>query len=1087
MNTENIALSPKLRRNLEEWDCPPEALRFLEKMWPLPQEKKGFFAQVPVGVKRWLLTVLSVVSGLCRDEPNGCVRGLIVTATRVETLEILGLFEALSKRTGLRAMGVWERQKKLAQQEALLSEGLVDVVVGTAARIHELEKRRVVRLGDVEILAVEDLSAFEHFRQREHIAAIDAAMPDFCRRLFFTTSAPGELSGGLGSIVRSLQPVFSPQEAAGGPESLFEAVEEEKRLEALTAKIGQGTSSLVLVETPQMADFMAEELRTRQIKALSLQKNAGSADGFLTYNVFWRGAVEVLVATTEKLREFDWFFVSHIICYRFHELRSCVFSEDFAPLKERCVTLISESEMPEFLAASASWGRIPAIGNDRDLAFARPYAVETPVPGEKPEAAGTGLPEEAPSLSVPEEEAGQASEPVSAEQKEPSGIQETLTLFGSGEIWDVSSEEGIPGACSASEPKSAGGGEEPALQAAEFPDEQAPAGSSGGGLEAEAETPDKTSKDAGVVPDEGELDEEDDDDEDLQALIDGRVDAWGEELCADEETDGDSQAPEAPYDPANDAEEAPRRRTLTIRAGYVPSEARPQTGEVVVISEPLSSSSLARRNAESRSATAVERMTHHMAAESRRGSRRLKASLPMDVPDGAGFRGRKRKDAEGRRPRKEHPSFHPLLPNLPYPESDAPEGLKKIYFACLIHAREVEKAKKHPRVSPQVQLLEKTIEKLERLRERAETQLQGARSRVTEMTAMQDVQRQRLVKSMRAGFERRKHQTEAGQAVLDEAASRELEPALFPAEAAGQGEGREASSEPAVRPHRYSMDDISGLGSDASEEEVNERISQLANERLSRTKFGRKVANVMESEKQLSEKVARMEEELSQKRSDLEKEQKKAFVDAKETKALRRIERMKRDYADAVPESLREAYGITDEVLEAHENWQRRRAEQKLSGQTTAAAKNRLPARGLPEDSGDDNFGNSIHYRASKKSSPKARRTAVPSPFETSYGTYAPDTYGALSLPQSMPGTDNSVYGTTFGSTLASPALPMQIAPHENRRTGSRGPAKKGAKNSARGVPGRPSAKKTGPRAEKQGAPRAPRGPRKPRREGNGS
>lgn len=243
------------------------------------------------------------------------IRALVLTPTRELAIQIQESFGSyglyLSLRSGVIFGGVSQMP-----QEQMLRRG-VDILVATPGRLNDLINQRLVDLGHVEILILDEADRMLDMGFIHDVKKIIAYVPDKRQTLLFSATMPAEIA----NLSRKL--LIDPIRVAITPEqptvekieqSLYLVDKENKRHLLLHLLSNPDiTSALVFTRTKHGADRVVKELLRGNIQAQAIHGNKSQNARQQALNNFKNKATRVLVATDIAARGIDINELSHVI------------------------------------------------------------------------------------------------------------------------------------------------------------------------------------------------------------------------------------------------------------------------------------------------------------------------------------------------------------------------------------------------------------------------------------------------------------------------------------------------------------------------------------------------------------------------------------------------------------------------------------------------------------------------------------------------------------------------------------------------------------------------------------------------------
>jgi ATP-dependent RNA helicase RhlE len=244
------------------------------------------------------------------------VRVLVLTPTRELCVQVSESFVSYGKHTGLRVAAVYGGVSQRRQEEALRRGA--DILVATPGRLLDLESQKILRLGKVEILVLDEADRMLDMGFLPDVRNIISMIPEGRQALLFSATIPGEIRRLAGTILRDpvrvmVTPPSSP--AAENVEHFVCYVEKPNKAELLRHLLSDDSArnALVFTRTKRGADRLAEQLVRSRIIAEAIHGDRSQGQRERALAKFKNGQTRVLVATDVAARGLDIAWLSHVI------------------------------------------------------------------------------------------------------------------------------------------------------------------------------------------------------------------------------------------------------------------------------------------------------------------------------------------------------------------------------------------------------------------------------------------------------------------------------------------------------------------------------------------------------------------------------------------------------------------------------------------------------------------------------------------------------------------------------------------------------------------------------------------------------
>ena len=282
---------------------------------PPALEGRDVLASAPTGTGKTAAFLLPVLQRMLSGRERRNARALILTPTRELAGQVEEQLRRLATRSGLRgaiivggvAMGPQVRQLRTG----------VDVIVATPGRLLDHLQQGNVRLGDVEVLVLDEADRMLDMGFLPAIRQVLAEVPEERQTLLFSATLPRPIVELARTLLRNparvdLQPTTSA--AAGIRQAAYPIAHEDKA--GLLLHLLQGDAvgnALVFTRTKHRANRLARTLEQRGVPCAAIHGNRTQAQRTQALQGFRTGRFRVLVATDVASRGIDVEKLSHVV------------------------------------------------------------------------------------------------------------------------------------------------------------------------------------------------------------------------------------------------------------------------------------------------------------------------------------------------------------------------------------------------------------------------------------------------------------------------------------------------------------------------------------------------------------------------------------------------------------------------------------------------------------------------------------------------------------------------------------------------------------------------------------------------------
>jgi ATP-dependent RNA helicase RhlE len=296
------------------------AARGIETPFPiqelvLPDALAGsdVLAKSPTGSGKTLAFGLALVE---RTTPGGAApSALVLVPTRELAAQVAEELRAPAKAAGLKIAAVYGGLP-LARQ-AREARG-AEILVATPGRLQDLSDRKLVSLGQIEILVLDEADRMLDMGFKPQVDAIVRRLPRERQTMFFSATLDGE----VGDLARTYTQdpcrfEIAPPSAEEGDlvvDHTFVAVTQDDKLDVLVEHLSDADGlALVFVRTKRGADRLATRLSQRDVPAAAMHGDMPQARRERTLERFRSGHVPTLVATELAARGLDMVEITNVI------------------------------------------------------------------------------------------------------------------------------------------------------------------------------------------------------------------------------------------------------------------------------------------------------------------------------------------------------------------------------------------------------------------------------------------------------------------------------------------------------------------------------------------------------------------------------------------------------------------------------------------------------------------------------------------------------------------------------------------------------------------------------------------------------
>jgi len=316
MNTfSELSLSSVLRSNLAKHSfvtpTPVQAQSI-----PPALDGRDIVATAQTGTGKTLAFVVPMLQILAQ-KPAGGIKALILSPTRELAIQINETFTKLAHGTGMKAAVVVGGLSESTQLRAI-NHG-AQVLIATPGRLCDFLQRRLVQLGGVQMLVLDEADRMLDMGFLPSIHLIMKSLPHARQTMFFSATIEKSVAHLIESHVKN--PVRVTIGAVTKPVDEVKLhvyqIEQDRKLSLLMHLLKEDASGsfLVFARTKHGTDKLADNLSRAGVKAARIHGNRSQSQRNQALNGFKAGQYRVLVATDVAARGIHVDGIAHVVNY----------------------------------------------------------------------------------------------------------------------------------------------------------------------------------------------------------------------------------------------------------------------------------------------------------------------------------------------------------------------------------------------------------------------------------------------------------------------------------------------------------------------------------------------------------------------------------------------------------------------------------------------------------------------------------------------------------------------------------------------------------------------------------------------------
>ncbi|HXI38822.1 MAG TPA: DEAD/DEAH box helicase [Bryobacteraceae bacterium] len=310
-----LSLSPILKSNLLKHSF-VEPTPVQAQAIPPALAGHDVVATAQTGTGKTLAFVLPMLESLLKNRPGTGVSAVVLSPTRELALQIGEAFALMAAGTGIRAAvvvgGMSEHQQLLAIRRG------AQVLIATPGRLCDFLERKLVNLGAVRILVLDEADRMLDMGFLPAIKRIIGSMPAERQTLFFSATIETSVAHLVQKYVRNpvRVTVGSTTKPAEHIDLHVYEVDQDRKLGLLQHMLERETGSfLVFARTKHGADRLAKKLIRGGVNAATIHGDRSQSQRNHALRGFQQGDYRVLVATDVAARGIHVEGIAHVVNY----------------------------------------------------------------------------------------------------------------------------------------------------------------------------------------------------------------------------------------------------------------------------------------------------------------------------------------------------------------------------------------------------------------------------------------------------------------------------------------------------------------------------------------------------------------------------------------------------------------------------------------------------------------------------------------------------------------------------------------------------------------------------------------------------
>jgi ATP-dependent RNA helicase RhlE len=318
MSFNTLGLSPSILKAIEEKGyTTPSPIQ--EKAIPVILDRKDLLASAQTGTGKTAGFTLPILQILSQNPPAGRrkIRALVLTPTRELAAQILENVREYSTYLDIRSTVIFGGVNQ-NPQVATLKNG-IDILIATPGRLLDLHQQRLLNIGSVEILVLDEADRMLDMGFAKDINRIMAILPERRQNLLFSATFSLEIKKMAAGILFDPELVEATPENTTAEKVIHNVIRVDKGMKNdLIVKLideGDWQQVLIFTRTKHGANKLSEKLEKSGMSSAAIHGNKTQNARTKALDGFKKGQIRVLVATDIAARGLDIPLLPHVVNY----------------------------------------------------------------------------------------------------------------------------------------------------------------------------------------------------------------------------------------------------------------------------------------------------------------------------------------------------------------------------------------------------------------------------------------------------------------------------------------------------------------------------------------------------------------------------------------------------------------------------------------------------------------------------------------------------------------------------------------------------------------------------------------------------
>ena len=315
---KDLNLNPEIMKSLDDlgfvepWPIQEKAIPFILK------SKKDLIALAQTGTGKTAAFGLPILNQIKLGEKD--LQAIILCPTRELCLQISEDIKKLAKHSKGIAITAVYGGERIDIQIRSLKRG-TNIVVGTPGRVHDLIRRKVLKLQSIKWLVLDEADEMLDMGFKDDLDAILSQTPKTRQTLLFSATMSGSVHSIAKKYMTETQEISIGEKNVGAEKVTHEyyVVQARDRFEALKRVLDYlpGVYGILFCRTRRETQEVADKLKQANYDAEALHGEISQSMRTKIMDRFKRKHIRLLVATDVAARGIDVSDLSHVINYNF--------------------------------------------------------------------------------------------------------------------------------------------------------------------------------------------------------------------------------------------------------------------------------------------------------------------------------------------------------------------------------------------------------------------------------------------------------------------------------------------------------------------------------------------------------------------------------------------------------------------------------------------------------------------------------------------------------------------------------------------------------------------------------------------------